>query len=83
MCIPGLGENRPRPRVLGAAFFGYVPDAFSMKTPDLPSERQRPVHRATPTVSLLFLFFFPTSGCPSLILPRSSLERLSIGIVMK
>ena len=39
MCIPGLGDNKPRPRVLGTSFFGYVPDAFSMKTPDLPSER--------------------------------------------
>jgi hypothetical protein len=41
MCIPGLGgqSNQPKPRVLGTSFFGYVPDAFSMKTPSLPSER--------------------------------------------
>lgn len=41
MCIPGLGgsANRPKPRVLGTSFFGYVPDAFSMKTPTMPSER--------------------------------------------
>lgn len=41
MCIPGLGQaaNQPKPRVLGTSFFGYVPDAFSEKTPSLPSER--------------------------------------------
>jgi hypothetical protein len=41
MSIPGLGSqsNQPKPRVLGTSFFGYVPDAFSMKTPNLPSER--------------------------------------------
>ena len=41
MCIPGLGgpSNRPKPRVLGTSFFGYVPDAYSMKTPTMPSER--------------------------------------------
>jgi hypothetical protein len=41
MCIPGLGgqSNQPKPRVLGTSFFGYVPDAFSMKTPSLPSEQ--------------------------------------------
>lgn len=41
MCIPGLGgpSNRPKPRVLGTSFFGYVPDAYSMKTPMMPSER--------------------------------------------
>lgn len=38
--IPGLGEDKPVPRVLGASFFGYVPDAFSDKTPNLPSERK-------------------------------------------
>jgi len=39
MIIPGLGENKPKSRVLGSSFFGYIPDAFSMKTPNLPSER--------------------------------------------
>lgn len=41
MCIPGLGgpANRPKPRVLGTSFFGYVPDAYSMKSPSIPSER--------------------------------------------
>ncbi|XP_066996811.1 dihydropyrimidinase isoform X2 [Anabrus simplex] len=37
--IPGLGENRPQSRSLGKSFFGYVPDAFSMKTPEMPSEK--------------------------------------------
>ncbi|GLG93626.1 Protein of unknown function [Gryllus bimaculatus] len=37
--IPGLGENRPQPRPLKNTFFGYVPDAFSMKTPEMPSEK--------------------------------------------
>ena len=37
--IPGLGEDRPKPRTLGTSFFGYVPDAFQEKTPFLPSER--------------------------------------------
>ena len=40
MCIPGLGQNKTKPRVLGTSFFGYVPDAFSMKTPNLPSEQK-------------------------------------------
>lgn len=42
MCIPGLGGpgNRPKPRVLGTSFFGYVPDAYSMKTPTMPSEKK-------------------------------------------
>ncbi len=39
MCIPGLGENKIRPRVLGSSFFGYVADAYSPRTPCLPSER--------------------------------------------
>lgn len=41
MCIPGLGgpRNQPKPRVLGSSFFGYVADAYSMKTPTMPSER--------------------------------------------
>jgi len=37
--IPGLGDNKPQSRLLGKSFFGYVPDAFSMKTPAMPSEK--------------------------------------------
>ncbi|XP_069694453.1 dihydropyrimidinase isoform X5 [Periplaneta americana] len=37
--IPGLGDNKPQARLLGKSFFGYVPDAFSMKTPEMPSEK--------------------------------------------
>ncbi|XP_021939121.1 uncharacterized protein LOC110839323, partial [Zootermopsis nevadensis] len=37
--IPGLGDNKPQSRLLGKSFFGYVPDAFSMKTPEMPSEK--------------------------------------------
>ncbi|XP_042229368.1 dihydropyrimidinase-like isoform X4 [Homarus americanus] len=38
--IPGLGNDKPKPRTLGTSFFGYVPDAFCEKTPFLPSEKQ-------------------------------------------
>ncbi|XP_076041163.1 collapsin Response Mediator Protein isoform X3 [Oratosquilla oratoria] len=37
--IPGLGEDKPKPRTLGTSFFGYVPDAFVEKTPFMPSEK--------------------------------------------
>ncbi|KAK4286913.1 hypothetical protein Pmani_040003 [Petrolisthes manimaculis] len=37
--IPGLGNDKPKPRTLGTSFFGYVPDAFVEKTPYLPSEK--------------------------------------------
>ncbi|CAG2060682.1 unnamed protein product [Timema podura] len=37
--IPGLGENRPHARQLGKSFFGYVPDAFSMKGLSMPSDK--------------------------------------------
>nr|XP_045597624.1 dihydropyrimidinase-like isoform X3 [Procambarus clarkii] len=37
--IPGLGNDKPKPRTLGTSFFGYVPDAFAEKTPFLPSEK--------------------------------------------
>ena len=37
--IPGMGENKQVPRVLNTGFFGYVEDAFSQRTPELPCER--------------------------------------------
>ncbi|XP_065571827.1 dihydropyrimidinase-like isoform X2 [Artemia franciscana] len=51
MCIPGMGENKPRPRVLGTSFFGYVPDAFSNDGPDFPSAKAT-VSSASPLVNL-------------------------------
>jgi len=39
MSIPGLGENKTRPRELGSCF-GYIPDAFSGRSPSLPSESE-------------------------------------------
>lgn len=43
MYIPGLGDptNQPKSRVLGTSFFGLAPDAFSMKTPLMSSERAK------------------------------------------
>ena len=35
--IPGLGDNKHRPRERGSCF-GYIPDAFSGRSPSLPSE---------------------------------------------
>lgn len=53
MLIPGLGQNKPKARVLKSSFFGYVPDAFSMKTPILPSERiSTPVSSSTVSPSV-------------------------------
>ena len=52
MCIPGMGENKPRPRVLGTSFFGYVPDAFSNDGPDFPSAKAT-VSSASPLVSFI------------------------------
>ncbi|XP_043222269.1 dihydropyrimidinase-like isoform X1 [Amphibalanus amphitrite] len=34
-----MGENKQVPRVLSGGFFGYVDDAFSQRTPELPCER--------------------------------------------
>merc|ERR1711884_658242 len=39
--IPGLGDNKPRPRELGGSFFGYVPEFESNNLPELPSESSR------------------------------------------
>ncbi|KAI9553672.1 hypothetical protein GHT06_021599 [Daphnia sinensis] len=41
--IPGLGgpANQPKPRVLATSFFGYVPDAFSIKSPLVSLERSQ------------------------------------------
>jgi hypothetical protein len=38
MTIPGLGEKKPTSRPLSYSFFGYVPDAYSERTPMMPSE---------------------------------------------
>ncbi|KAF4533479.1 hypothetical protein B566_EDAN000964, partial [Ephemera danica] len=37
--IPGLGDNKPQPRRIGKAFFGYVPEDQITRTPEMPSER--------------------------------------------
>jgi len=46
MCIPGLGENKHRPREIGSCF-GYIPDAFSGRSPSLPSESESGGSRST------------------------------------
>jgi len=42
--IPGLGENQIKPREIGS-FFGYIPDAFSGRSPCLPSEVENPTSK--------------------------------------
>ncbi|XP_068212830.1 dihydropyrimidinase isoform X2 [Palaemon carinicauda] len=48
--IPGLGQDKPKPRTLGTSFFGYVPDAFVEKTPYLPSEQSADALKKEATV---------------------------------
>ena len=66
MCIPGIGgeANRPKPRMLGTSFFGYVPDAFAEKTPHMPSERMSAKTTPPKTNSQLVRAVLPVHWSP-------------------
>jgi len=49
--IPGMGDNKPRPRELNGGCFGYVADAFQNNLPELPSESSRSQRSAVSSIN--------------------------------
>ncbi|XP_066952642.1 dihydropyrimidinase isoform X9 [Macrobrachium rosenbergii] len=73
--IPGLGQDKPKPRTLGTSFFGYVPDAFVEKTPYLPSEQSADALKKEAAVEPVKAAEQVADSLEQEIVPRDSIER--------
>lgn len=53
--IPGLGGNKPQARPMGKAFFGHIPDAFSLNNMEMPSERSS-ANSSRVTIDIVYMY---------------------------